>query len=182
MKRKVKGALARRSMVGIRDHMRPNDPRETNLNATDAAILACRKGHLPQGAALPYTADRGLLRRAMMTGIQDSVHFGEQFDWYELKDGDVKVFFVDGSIEQGTFLVGADGSRSAVRKQFLLDFRFLDTERLLYLRQKLPRFGLESTFPSEAPKVDYGGQGRVSHNPIDDIRCLFVNYYSNRAC
>ena len=101
---------------------------ETNLNAPDAAITACRKGHLVEGAALPYTVDRGLLRRAMMIGIQDAVHFGKQFARYEIEKGSVKVFFEDGCSERGSFLVGADGSRSAVRKQFIPGYRFLDTQ------------------------------------------------------
>ncbi len=120
---------------------------ETNLNATDAAILACRKGHLPEGAPLPYTADRGLLRRAMMTGIQDSVHFGKQLARYEIKDGYVEAFFTDGSIEQGTLLVGADGSRSAVRKQFLPDFHFLDTDGCCIYGKSFLGSELKARFP-----------------------------------
>ena len=97
---------------------------ETNLNTPDAAIVACRKVYLPEGVAPPYAVDPGLLRRAMMTDIQDSVRFSKQFVRYEIEIDHVKVFFGDRCTEQGTLLIGADGSRSAVRKQFLPDYRF----------------------------------------------------------
>ncbi|OCL05430.1 FAD/NAD(P)-binding domain-containing protein [Glonium stellatum] len=100
---------------------------ETNLNAADASITACRRARLPPGAPLPYTVDRGLLRQALMTGIESSVHFGKQFDRYELVEGGVKAFFRDGSVECGTLLVGADGSHSAVRRQFLPGMDAIDT-------------------------------------------------------
>ncbi|ESZ99283.1 hypothetical protein SBOR_0324 [Sclerotinia borealis F-4128] len=101
---------------------------ETTLNAPDAHIIASRKGILPEGVPLPYTIDRGMLRQSMMKGIEDSVHFGKQFVGYELTDTGVCVFFEDGSVEEGTLLVGADGARSAVRKQLLPDIKLLDTE------------------------------------------------------
>ncbi|KAF2787639.1 FAD/NAD(P)-binding domain-containing protein [Melanomma pulvis-pyrius CBS 109.77] len=103
---------------------------ETNLNATDASITACRQGSLPPGASLPFTVDRGLFRQAMMTGISASVHFGKEFERYEdispNDGGGVRVFFADGSIQTGTLLVGADGARSRVRAQLIP--RSLDAE------------------------------------------------------
>ena len=125
---------------------------EINLNATDAATLACRRGRLPEGAALPYTVDRGLLRRAMMTGIQDSVHFGKEFARYEIRDDCVKALFEDGSIEQGSLLVGADGSRSAVRKQFLPDFHFLDTDGCCIYGKSFLDSELKARFPPKHRK------------------------------
>ena len=50
---------------------------ETNLNATDAAILARQQIRTPEGTEPPSSADRDLLRRSMLTGIQDSVQFGK---------------------------------------------------------------------------------------------------------
>jgi 2-polyprenyl-6-methoxyphenol hydroxylase-like FAD-dependent oxidoreductase len=98
---------------------------ETNLNATTGAILACRRGRLPAGVPPPLTADRGLLRTALMTGISQHVHFGQQFERYEEVVAEepgkaaVRVFFADGSTRLGTFLLGADGSHSRVRKQLI---------------------------------------------------------------
>ena len=147
MKEKLKELFLNEAWSEFEDTCAQTALGETNLNATDAAILACRKGHSPEGAALPYTVDRGLLRRAMMTGIQDAVHFGKQFDRYEIKDGHVKAFFVDGSIEQGTLLVGADGSRSAVRKQFLPGFQFLDTDSCCIYGKSFLGSELKARFP-----------------------------------
>ncbi|TVY65608.1 Zeaxanthin epoxidase-chloroplastic-like protein [Lachnellula suecica] len=101
---------------------------ETTINAPNAQIIASRAGRLPPGAPLPYTIDRGMMRQAMAKGIESSIHFGKKFVRYELNDEGVTVFFADGSSEQGTLLVGADGARSAVRKQLLPDIKPLDTE------------------------------------------------------
>jgi 2-polyprenyl-6-methoxyphenol hydroxylase-like FAD-dependent oxidoreductase len=122
---------------------------ETTLNAPDAAIIACRRGRLPKGAPLPYTADRGLLRRAMMVGIESFVHFGKQFDRYEAGDGGVKVFFNDGSVEYGTLLVGADGSRSAVRGQFLPSLNAVDTEACCIYGKSVLGPELQERFPQK---------------------------------
>ncbi|KAL5113730.1 hypothetical protein ACEQ8H_008403 [Pleosporales sp. CAS-2024a] len=98
---------------------------ETNLRASDASVTACRRGRLPPGILPPLTADRGLLRHALVTGITDSVHFGQQFERYELMEEDknssdhVRVFFADGSTTTGALLVGVDGSRSRVRQQLI---------------------------------------------------------------
>lgn len=101
---------------------------ETTLNATDAAIVASRRGRFPNGAAIPYTVDRGMLRASMIKGIEDSVHFSKKFSRYETTDSGVSVWFEDGSVEHGTLLVGADGSHSLVRKQWLPDLKPSDTE------------------------------------------------------
>jgi 2-polyprenyl-6-methoxyphenol hydroxylase-like FAD-dependent oxidoreductase len=98
---------------------------ETNLRASDASVTACRRGRLPPGVSPPLTADRGLLRHALMTGINDCVHFGQQFERYELIEEDqnssdcVRVFFADGSATTATLLVGVDGSQSRVRQQLI---------------------------------------------------------------
>jgi 2-polyprenyl-6-methoxyphenol hydroxylase-like FAD-dependent oxidoreductase len=98
---------------------------ETNLNASDASITACRRGRLPPGISPPLTADRGLLREALMTGISDSVHFGQAFERYEELEGKdgrgryVRVFFTDASSRDAALLLGADGSRSQVRQQLI---------------------------------------------------------------
>ena len=122
---------------------------ETTLNAPDAAVIACRRGRLPKGASLPYTADRGLLRSALMKGIESCVHFGKQFDRYEACDGGVKVFFSDGSLEHGTLLVGADGCRSAVRRQFLPSLRAVDTEACCIYGKSFLGPELEVRFPQK---------------------------------
>ena len=116
IKKKLKGVLLDEAWSEFETTCAQTNLEETNLNAANAAVLACRKGHLPEGAALPYTVDRGLLRRAIMNGVQDSVHFGKKFARYEIQEGYIKVFLMDGSMQQGILLVGADGGRSAVRK------------------------------------------------------------------
>ncbi|GAD98674.1 hypothetical protein SS1G_05679 [Paecilomyces variotii No. 5] len=121
---------------------------ETTANAIDGSVLACRKGRIQKGTAIPWTVERNLLRRAMMRGIEEEIQFGKRFVRFEIcedhddnhnheddkkekerRKGDVvAAYFHDGSIEYGTLLVGADGARSNVRKQFLPDFKPVDTE------------------------------------------------------
>lgn len=151
MKEKLRGTLLEEAWLEFETTCARTMLGETNLNATDAAILACRKGHLPEGADLPYTADRGLLRR-MMTGIEDSVHFGKQYARYEIKNDQVEVVFLDGSVEKGTFVVGADGSRSAIRKQFLPDFHFLDTDGCCIYCKSFMNTELSTRFPEKHRK------------------------------
>ncbi|KAH7382518.1 hypothetical protein DE146DRAFT_230771 [Phaeosphaeria sp. MPI-PUGE-AT-0046c] len=98
---------------------------ETNLRASDASITACRRGRLPPGVGPPLTVDRGLLRYALITGIAEHVHFGHQYERYELLEeednskNDVRIFFGNGSVTEGTLLVGVDGARSRVREQLI---------------------------------------------------------------
>jgi 2-polyprenyl-6-methoxyphenol hydroxylase-like FAD-dependent oxidoreductase len=78
----------------------------------------------PQGAADPaenhYAVDRRTLRRLLLSGLEDVVHFGAEFRRYEhTADGRVAAFFADGRRVVGDVLVGADGAGSRVRRQYL---------------------------------------------------------------
>lgn len=67
-----------------------------------------------------YQAERKFLREVLLSGLDGVVEFGREFDRYELlPDGSVTAHFTDGSTATGDVLVGADGSRSAVRRQYL---------------------------------------------------------------
>ena len=122
---------------------------ETTLNATDAGIVASRRGHLPKGASTPYTVDRGLLRSSMMKGIEQFVHFDKQFARYEVKAEGVSIFFKDGTVEHGTLLVGADGVHSAVRRQLLPELKPVDTEGCCIYGKSFLTPELLERFPSK---------------------------------
>ncbi|MCP2334660.1 FAD-dependent oxidoreductase [Actinoalloteichus caeruleus] len=67
-----------------------------------------------------YAVDRRALRRLLLAGIEDVVHFGAEFERYEVTDdGRVVAHFADGSSATGDLLVGADGTGSRVRRQYL---------------------------------------------------------------
>ena len=56
------------------------------------------------------------------------VLFGKKFVRYEVLDSGVMAHFEDGSNVLGSLLIGADGSRSVVRRQLLPHFPLLDSE------------------------------------------------------
>ncbi|PRY35707.1 FAD-dependent oxidoreductase [Umezawaea tangerina] len=71
--------------------------------------------------------DRFAFRRALMTGLDDVVHFGHEFvDYTEMGDGRVEVRFADGRTTTADVLVGADGVGSRVRARLLPDFEVVD--------------------------------------------------------
>jgi 2-polyprenyl-6-methoxyphenol hydroxylase-like FAD-dependent oxidoreductase len=71
--------------------------------------------------------DRYAFRRAMMTGLDEVIAFGKEFDSYEAVDGGVEIRFADGTTEVADVLVGADGVGSRVRGQLLPDFEVRDS-------------------------------------------------------
>ncbi|MEH1165292.1 NAD(P)/FAD-dependent oxidoreductase [Micromonospora sp. CPCC 205539] len=64
--------------------------------------------------------DRDTLRQGLLAGLGDSVRFDRTVTGYQITaSGRVRVEFLDGGSDEGDLLVGADGVRSAVRRQLL---------------------------------------------------------------
>jgi 2-polyprenyl-6-methoxyphenol hydroxylase-like FAD-dependent oxidoreductase len=71
---------------------------------------------------------RTTLRRVLLEGLDDVVHFGKTLVAFEDEpDGRVTAVFADGSRETADLLVGADGANSRVRSQLLPDAKRLET-------------------------------------------------------
>lgn len=70
--------------------------------------------------------DRYAFRRALMTGLDEVLVFGKQFESYDEGADGVEVRFADGSSATADVLVGADGMGSRVRAQLLPDFEAVD--------------------------------------------------------
>jgi len=82
-----------------------------------------------------YAVDRKTLRSLLTLGLGDQIKYVKSFVKYEITEQGVKAFFSDGSVEEGTLLmlIGAEGVASAVRKQFLPNYRYVETgTRCLY--------------------------------------------------
>jgi 2-polyprenyl-6-methoxyphenol hydroxylase-like FAD-dependent oxidoreductase len=89
--------------------------------------------------------ERSPLRRLLLTGLADRLHFGKMFTHYERRaDGTVTAFFADGDSASGQVLVAADGARSAVRGQYL---RELTPRRHLTVRTFGPATDPATAFP-----------------------------------
>lgn len=97
---------------------------------------------------------RKTLRRILLIGLEDRVHFGKGLASYgHNPDGSVTARFEDGSSASGAVLVGADGSGSAVRKQRLPAARLEDTG-MVSLGGKLPMTPASKALLSD--KMFYG--------------------------
>jgi 2-polyprenyl-6-methoxyphenol hydroxylase-like FAD-dependent oxidoreductase len=71
---------------------------------------------------------RATLRKVLLEGLEDVVNFGKEFTHYEqAPNGKVTAFFKDGTPAVGDVLVGADGTGSNVRKQYLPHAQIVDT-------------------------------------------------------
>ncbi len=67
-----------------------------------------------------HAVSRITLRKILLAGLGDLVHFDKEFVRYESHmDGTVTAIFADGTTATGDILIGADGSRSRVRAQLL---------------------------------------------------------------
>jgi 2-polyprenyl-6-methoxyphenol hydroxylase-like FAD-dependent oxidoreductase len=74
------------------------------------------------------SVSRSTLRQVLFTGMDDVVHFGKEFTRYETgPDGTVTAWFADGTTAEADVLVAADGTRSAVRRQYLPHATVTDT-------------------------------------------------------
>lgn len=85
-------------------------------------------GGMPPQHGKAWNADRTVLRGVLLTDLGEHVRFGKKFQRYELLEQGVRAYFTDGSSEDGTLLIGVDGTRSVVRQQMLPDSVLLDTE------------------------------------------------------
>ncbi|MDP4511604.1 FAD-dependent oxidoreductase [Nonomuraea turcica] len=73
---------------------------------------------IPEGDGLGV--NRLTLREILMTGLEDCVRFGMDYQRYErLDDGRIRAHFGGGQSVDGDLLVGAEGARSRVRAQLL---------------------------------------------------------------
>ncbi|MEV4889686.1 NAD(P)/FAD-dependent oxidoreductase [Nonomuraea sp. NPDC055795] len=67
-----------------------------------------------------HAVSRITLRRLLLAGLDDIVHFGKEFTGYwHNADGTVTALFADDTTATGDLLVGADGANSRVRRQLL---------------------------------------------------------------
>ena len=87
---------------------------------------------LPQHDRKSLDAERPIsrttLRRILLEGLDEIVHFGKKFVSYETApSGEVTARFEDGSSAVGDVLVGADGANSRVRAILLPDAKRQDT-------------------------------------------------------
>lgn len=80
------------------------------------------------GVGAEWSVSRMTLRQVLLTGMEDSVQFDKHFTHYEVnQDGTVTAYFKDGTSVVGDLLVGADGSGSPVRRQYLPQAKLKET-------------------------------------------------------
>jgi len=91
--------------------------------------------------------DRTTLRRVLLAGLDDIVHFGKTFERYEVRaDGRVTAYFDDGTSDTGDVLVAADGTNSRVRAQYRPDERPRDLGvRTIFSR--IPMAAIDASIP-----------------------------------
>ncbi|MFC4946478.1 FAD-dependent oxidoreductase [Pseudonocardia sp. GCM10023141] len=115
------------------------------------------------------SVSRMTLRQVLLTGIEDIVSFDKKFTRYEQHaDGTVTAHFADGTSATGDVLVGADGTGSPVRRQYLPHATLQETD-LFGITAKLPL--TEQTRALLPPKVlrgvsmvtAPGGDGMIIH-------------------
>ncbi|HEV2471357.1 MAG TPA: NAD(P)/FAD-dependent oxidoreductase [Chthonomonadales bacterium] len=81
-----------------------------------------------QSADAHRSASRITLRRILLEGMGENVHFGKRMVSYSAESGTrIKAEFEDGRAAEGDLLVGADGVHSAVREQLVPGWGPVDT-------------------------------------------------------
>ncbi|KAF5669305.1 salicylate 1-monooxygenase (flavo monooxygenase) [Fusarium denticulatum] len=87
-----------------------------------------RRGPPPMQEGKYYNADRVVLRNVLLEGLENDISFGKTFENFRVTGDGVEVTFTDGTTETGAILVGADGTRSHIRRQLMPNCTILDTE------------------------------------------------------
>jgi 2-polyprenyl-6-methoxyphenol hydroxylase-like FAD-dependent oxidoreductase len=72
-------------------------------------------------------ADRGVMRNILIKGLEPHVTFSKSFLSYSTTSSGIIAHFSDGTQASGSLLIGGDGARSRVRRQFVPEQRLLDT-------------------------------------------------------
>lgn len=74
----------------------------------------------PDAPGAERSVSRMTLRQLLFTGLEDAIQFDKAFTHYSINaDSTVTAHFKDGTQAVGNLLVGADGSNSPVRRQYL---------------------------------------------------------------
>ncbi|GAB7348200.1 hypothetical protein MBLNU459_g6204t1 [Dothideomycetes sp. NU459] len=114
-------------------------------------------GTMPRPPSMdnPYTVDRAVLRQVLLSNLKDHISYGRNLSQYTLHDTGVTAHFEDSTSVSGSLPIGADGSRSGVRKQYLPSHKPLDTRgRITFGKTSLaPEF--ESRFPPAAMAIRF---------------------------
>ncbi|KAE9409867.1 FAD/NAD(P)-binding domain-containing protein [Gymnopus androsaceus JB14] len=125
-------------------------PRNPSHMAEHGVKVDQKNGSAAEQYGGVYTVDRTLFRALLLQNLD--VQFGRQAIGYTLDSpcpGKVTLQFKDGSSETGDFLVGADGLRSVVRKQFMPQHLPVDTTgRCIYGKTPITPQLMEK-FPKE---------------------------------
>lgn len=126
---------------------------------------AMGRGGPPPFIGKSYAVDRSTFRAALLAVLENNVHFEKSFDHYVISDDKVTAHFTDGITADGCLLVGADGVRSRVRRQYIPKFAGIDTDmRIIYGKTPLTLEFLEST-----PKEYHKGMSLITdpENPSE---------------
>lgn len=94
--------------------------------------------------------DRTWIRQLCTLGLEDHIEYGRELEHYKSDEDSVAVYFRDGSSETGCLLVGADGIKSAVRKQLQPNRKLLNLQRMLVWGRTPKTPDLEQILPPEA--------------------------------
>jgi 2-polyprenyl-6-methoxyphenol hydroxylase-like FAD-dependent oxidoreductase len=92
----------------------------------------------PDAPGAERSVSRMTLRQLLLTGLEDAVQFDKVFTHYVVNsNGTITAHFADGTQAMGDLLVGADGTNSPTRRQYLPDAVLKETG-LYGLTAKLP--------------------------------------------
>lgn len=104
---------------------------ETDFDPISGQIIKSRSGGglAVGGLRASYTVDRAVFRNQLMKGIEDKIIYAKDISGYTADEegGHVVASFKDGTTYEGSFIVGADGRSSTIRKQMIPEHKYVDT-------------------------------------------------------